>query len=109
MKEKIMDEIGNEYKFAGRKLYIKWGSKRAPNLVIALEKRPISCNEVEFALYDTEMLLCDVYENEQGITREISIGKPVDSRTGFEIDHYLTCDQCWAVNEDEIENAYKQK
>ena len=102
MPGKIIDENGVEWGFAGRKLYVKWGSKNAPNLVIALEKRPEGCNEAEFALYDTELLLCDVYENNMGETREISLGAPLDKRSGFKIDHFLTCDKCWTTRESEL-------
>lgn len=103
------DESGRKWRFCGRKLYIKWGSKTAPNMVIALEKIPEGCHEAEFELYGTPLMLCDLYRNSLGETREISIGAPLDSRDGFTIEHFLIDNACWSTSEEEISDALKKK
>lgn len=78
----------------GRKLYIKWWDKG----YVAIEKIPDGAkkiSEIDLVNKEEGLMLCNVYEDENGEKKEIIIGTPSLNVSGHKIGQMFTDDRFW--------------
>lgn len=84
-------------KLVGRKLYMKWGDDKNPDMYVAIEKIPDGSKKcAEIDLVSKEGLeLCNVYENENGELEEEVLGAPALDQSGYMIKTFFTNSDFW--------------
>ena len=103
-------------KLVGRKLYLKWGD----HMYVAIEKMPTGDKKLlEMEMAGTpDIMLCNMYEDENGKLSEEILGQPVYSRAGHTLDMYFRNDEFWMTpgealsmdnQNDECETANPEK
>ena len=85
--------MDSKSELVGRKLYLKWGE----HMYVAIEKIPAGDKkllEMEMS-GNPEIMLCNMYEDEDGKLSEEILGEPANSMSGHQIDTYFTRDEFW--------------
>ena len=95
-----IDENGR--KFRGRKLILNWG-----NMKVEISKLPYlgKDKDVMFDLFNSDVLLANVYENPSGQLEDEVIGKPEGINgnvEGYRIDTYFTENVFWRLPSENI-------
>ena len=93
-----MEEGNNERKLVGRKLILDWG-----NIKLEIVKLPniVKGKDLIFDLYESKVLLANVYENANGQLEDEILGKPAGWRgdgtmlEGYRIGQYVTDNGYW--------------
>ena len=85
--------MDSKSKLVGRKLYLKWGE----HMYVAIEKIPAGDKKlIEMEMSgNPEIMLCNMYEDENGKLSEEILGPPANSMTGYTIDVHFTDDGFW--------------
>lgn len=84
-------------KFRGRKLILDWG-----NLKLEISKLPYrgTIKDPNFNLFESPVLLANVYEDANGQLVDEVIGRPLGINghvEGYTIDHYASDDEFWML------------
>lgn len=85
-------------KFIGRKLYINWKNGNN-NMYVAIEKIPDGAKkllEMEMA-GNSHLMLCNVFEDENGKVVEENLGAPANTCSGYKIDHFFLDKSFWCT------------
>lgn len=91
-------DISHERKFRGRKLILNWGK-----LKLEISKLPYldGKDNLIFDLFDSDVLLANVYETKDGHLEDEILGKPAGWRgdgtmlEGYRIENYAENDGFW--------------
>lgn len=102
-------EENNERKLVGRKLVLDWGK-----LKIEVSKLPYLDNKdkIIFDLFDSKVLLANVYAKPDGTLEDEILGKPAGWRgdgtmlEGYRIGQYVTDDSYWKTT-GEVQNGHQ--
>ena len=93
----------SESKLVGRKLYLKWGE----HVYVAIEKVPEGDKkllEMEMA-GNPDIMLCNMYEDENGKLSEEILGPPAYSRAGHPLDMYFRNKEFWMTPSEALSMA----
>lgn len=87
----------------GRKLVVKWATKNNPDMVVEVTKK-VRHTEKERAyhqMYNTDVVLCNVYLDENGNEVVEPLGKPEGLYNGYiegyDVNTYLSYDNFWRM------------
>ena len=104
MKKKLVAKP--KKKLIGRKLILNWSSEGKPDLVIELTKkvRGTEKEKALFELFGTNVVLANVYEDENGKVVDEPLGKPEGMHDGhvegYRIERYMVENGFWRLKND---------
>ena len=90
-----LTQENSERKFRGRKLILDWG-----NLKLEISKLPYrgTIKDPNFDLFESPVLLANVYEDANGQLVDEVLGRPLGINghvEGYRIEHYASDDEFW--------------
>lgn len=95
--------------FIGKTLKLKWEDDKVKNRILCIQNLVCPTKELsDFALYgNPDMLLYNVFEDENGNRIEDLAGTPIKNFGGFEIQEYIQDEAYWHTPNEQV-NSIKE-